>query len=503
MARSVELRWAMGSGLGALALYALQVPGASGDKDGSEFTLALHAMGAPHPTGYPLYTVFGHLFGRTLAALGASWPTAANAFSALGGAVAVALAVALVRRRLPQRQRWLGALSVGVLFGLNPLWTYEAVLAEVYSWHLAWALGAGWLFVELVERLESMSSVRAAALWGALCGVGGAHHATAVLVAAPLSLGLAVAARRARRLGVREVVTALAAALGVLALADGFVAWRAFHPAEWQWPTLEPTWPSVFQHLTGGSYGGYFGAFRPSPEQVELLSTYLWPWLGLALLGMLAGAARGPRSLVSWTLIAATVLNLGFAFSYAVPDPSSYFLVPLAFAWVEAIRVLSSWPRSERVLRSFGGALAAGALLVLAWRWVDVGRQRRLVLEQFDARLHSMWADVPFERAFLVLPSDVSLRLVEYQVLRQEKPGVFVVNPLSLGNPAVRRRFAERHGFDPIEGLTQTPAEHGLPSAAQVEAWTAQVCRRLNTHSPLPVVLFVPELNSVRLLRKP
>ncbi len=82
----------------ALAIYLALAPQVAGDKDAAEFTLVLGAGGVAHPSGYPLYTLLGHPFVVMLHAFGATWAYAANAWSALGGAVAVALLHRLARR---------------------------------------------------------------------------------------------------------------------------------------------------------------------------------------------------------------------------------------------------------------------------------------------------------------------------------------------------------------------------------------------------------------------
>src|SRR5262249_56008529 len=83
----------MSAGLGAafFVIYLLLAPAVPGDKDSGEFTLVLATNGVAHPTGYPLFTILGHGFVRIAHALGASWAYAANAWSALGGGVAMAL----------------------------------------------------------------------------------------------------------------------------------------------------------------------------------------------------------------------------------------------------------------------------------------------------------------------------------------------------------------------------------------------------------------------------
>ena len=57
-------------GVIAFLVYLAMTPAASGDKDGSEFTVVLATLGAAHPTGYALYTIVGHGFVRLAHALG-------------------------------------------------------------------------------------------------------------------------------------------------------------------------------------------------------------------------------------------------------------------------------------------------------------------------------------------------------------------------------------------------------------------------------------------------
>src|SRR5678816_1654196 len=88
-------------GIAALVVYLLFAPPVSGDKDASEFTLVLATGGVAHPTGYPLYTLIGYVFVHALHAIGASWSYAANAWSAVGGALAIGFLHALSARLIP------------------------------------------------------------------------------------------------------------------------------------------------------------------------------------------------------------------------------------------------------------------------------------------------------------------------------------------------------------------------------------------------------------------
>ncbi|HSQ59245.1 MAG TPA: DUF2723 domain-containing protein, partial [Acidobacteriota bacterium] len=193
--------------LGALAWGLLLAPRGYAEGDGSELTLTLATAAVPHPTGYPLYTLAGHLFVRLAHALGLAWPAAANAWSAAGGAVAafflarLGAALAAVPRGAAGRAgalpapsalpalRLLLALAPLAILLAQPIWSLAATQAEVSSWHAAWVAAAAWAAWRLASRPRATS--RAALGWGAIVGAGLAHHATSVLVSLPLTLWLA------------------------------------------------------------------------------------------------------------------------------------------------------------------------------------------------------------------------------------------------------------------------------------------------------------------------
>jgi hypothetical protein len=502
--------------LAAFVLYLAQTPGVSGDKDGSEFVLVLSLGGVPHPTGYPLYSQVGHLFVRLLHALGASWPFAANCWSAVGGGFAVFFFHGLTARLVGRfasagRGTALGASLVATaIFALNPIWTYETTLAEVYSWHVAWVLAAGWAFVVLHEswsRDSGGGNPRRVTLellgWSLLCGLGGAHHATSVLVALPLTISLGIAGIRGGRLRPKHLAVALAGVLLPLS-SYGFVAFRAFHPSGAIWPALAPSWSSVVAHLTGADYQGLLGSFHPSPEQREFLRRFVYPVLVPSLLVLLFGAfSRGTGRGELRGLAAAALLSAAYAWSYGVPDPSSYFLAPIALSLSAAAAWLvirgSASDAGRRLLPYATGTAGIVALLV-STSWIATGNARKGLFVSFDERVHGMWQSIPFDDAFVVFGNDMSWKLVEYQRLRGEKPRLEIVNPGFLLRPALRARFVERLGFDPLQGAGAPPGAGA--SQAEIDAWCEKVAGIIDGKSPLPVVLFDPPKQSVRLLRK-
>src|SRR5262245_27847397 len=207
-------RWSVALAILATALYALGTPRVSADKDSSEFTLVLATLGVAHPTGYPLYTVLGHVLGRALHALGLAWPYAAALWSALAGGVAIGLLHAFTARLLagrgvpPQRSGFVAALPA-VLFAANPLWTLEATVAEVGALHILWLMLA-LLVTESLARTNDALPARSAHAAGAALGAGLAHHLSSVLWSVPLAL---VLLPRIARSGARAWIAFVAGAL--------------------------------------------------------------------------------------------------------------------------------------------------------------------------------------------------------------------------------------------------------------------------------------------------
>jgi hypothetical protein len=502
------------AGAGALALYLALAPPAVGDKDAAEFTLVLATRGVAHPTGYPLYTLLGHPFVSLLHACGVGWAYAANAWSALGGAVAVALLHRLARSLVADARGGAGpAWLPVVLFGLNPIWTFETTLAETGSWHVAWSCGAALLALRLLAKLDAPIVAarvrRDAAIWGLVCGLGLAHHATALLLATPLTLALAIPVRR-RGLSARLFAPALAGLLLPL-LSYGFVAWRAFHPGTVQWPPLAPAWGAVLDHLRAAQYREYFGGFHPSSVQARFLALYVYPFLALSALAIgvaVRTAGTGPRRRLLLAIAAGCLVECAVTFSYGVADPSSYFLPILALGLVATApaaarvgRALSGRGRSPAV----AGALIALTLVALAAPWLRTGWDRRGVYVRHEQLIRSMWESVAAEPGFLIWADDMAYRLRAWQILDGEKPGLVVVNPALLTHPWPRREFARIHGFDPLAGVALPRAGRlGQAGADTVLAnLSGGVARRLNLQSSLPVFVFDPAVPSVRLLRKP
>ncbi len=461
----------------ALSWGLLAAPRGYAEGDASELTLALALAGMPHPTGYPIYVLAGHALTTALHALGVSWPVAANAWSALGSAVATfflhRLALALAGPFLPARGAARALLSTLPLLPLlaQPIWNAAATAAEVTSWHLAWVLGAAWVAWRLAggeERVPGAVPVPLRRLqgrfivWGAVLGLGAAHHATSLLVGVPLTAWI-VARRfppwRARReVGAFLPPALLSISLGMSLplLSWGWIAYRAWNPAAFQWPLLEPGLAGLWAHLAGKAYAGYLGSFNPSPAETRMLVTAL-PWIGLSLPAAamaMTTRERTPAHSFAITIGVAIVAQAAFVLAYRVPDPSAHVLPILALGtlWLPWL--------AARVAARAGGAVAAlavAALLVgLLPTWVRADLQARRSAEETDRIVRAAWRSVPFDRGLVFWNNDLYARLRAYQILEGDRPGLLVEHPGVLTWAGPRRRFQKAHGFDPWNGATPT-----------------------------------------------
>jgi hypothetical protein len=509
--------------------YLITAPMVSADKDGAEFVLALYYGGVPHPTGYPLYILFGSPIVHLLTAFGTTPAYAAHVWSAIGGGFAVVtvgflgLSLCQMAQIRERATRLATACSTMLLFGCNPMVHMEATLAEVYSWHLAWVGLSTTLWIAIIWFLNSTGSAGAqdprlkvlAIFWGITCGVGGAHHVTALLVAAPYSVAIAWVLWKQGRLS-PALFGCVAAGVAIPLSSYLWILWRASFPARFHWPTLVPGWRSFYEHITAALYRGlYVGNFEPSIIHRRFLMEYIYPYI-LAGIGGLAWLGHklppGFQRTVFTGLTATLVLNLAYNFNYGVPDPTPYFLgclfilkPVLVVAFVRACGLLGGKARRIAIIV---GLLIAGVIMP-AW-WHRVNGSRSQFFENVDQDLRGLWMRIPEGPVMVFWPDDMIHKLMEYQSIGGEKPQAQLIHTRMLANPAPRSQFIAKYGFDPI----QLPPQAGEPdwklSESAVIGETADpearklglIHANVNARTTVPVVLFDPGKGSVRLLRK-
>ncbi len=471
--------------------------------------------GVLHPTGYPLFTLVGHGFVVLLHALGISWPRAANAWSGVGGGLALFLYHRLALRWLPSEpgpgrlaRFGLAALPV-LLLGFNPVWTAVTTIAEVHSWHVAWVIGLALFLDWEMEALRRGTPVatdlaRHMGVWGLICGVGMGHHVTAVFFVA---IGTVVLGWGLARRGLfRWWVPLLWLGGGMLPLLSyGYLWYMASRPGESVvWPMLEPTFHGLLNHVTALSYRQYLGGWNPETSERSALISYVYPflWPGLALYAWHTVVRRRSPTWGSRAgfLLASTMLLL-FTFHYGVTDPSSYFLPCLAVALLALVP--TGWAalcrlRRRRPATLLSGIGTAAALAILIVPWVHTARVHTQALVEIDELLLGMWRSIPFESGIVLWPNGNYYRLKEYQKLGNEKPAIDVYATAVICNDYPRRMFIQKYGFDP---LGNNDAAHlaeplkpefviGQQTSPDEARFFARIHETIINRAPVPVAAF-------------
>ncbi|MHC4264032.1 MAG: protein O-mannosyl-transferase family, partial [Planctomycetota bacterium] len=269
-------------------------------EDAGELASAAVVLGVPHPPGYPLWTLLGHLVVRLGSIFEIDPARALTLLSAVAAGCCCAGLAAFVRSR--------GASSlVAIGAGLVPLasatFLSQALIVEVYA--LASAFQAWLLFAALG------STPRPRTAW-LLLGLGLAAHPASLLLA-PLA---PIATWRARVSGAIRPPALVQQALGLLAglALYLYVPWSASRDPAMNWGS--PTGGKrLLDHWLRRQYaGGGDVPFAPRLEFAaeQLVGAWVWliaPLLVLALLG--AGRVVHGCGLRRWLLLVVAVASVG------------------------------------------------------------------------------------------------------------------------------------------------------------------------------------------------
>jgi len=383
----------------ALALFAVYAAGACPTiyvGDSGELVTAVHLLGIPHPTGYPLYVVLGKLW--TIVAPLGSVAYRMSLFSALSAAAACAVLYA-AGRRLPLAPP--AAVLGALLLAFSPSFWGEANVQRVYALNACFVVFA----TMAALRWYAGRDPRWFAVTFLVCGLGASNHLFMAVYAA--AFAAAAAARvvgRARRAGLAPALRALGltwrgderAGVGllrtlvasVLAFALGLLPYlylpiraRAHPPLDWGDPQTLDRFLAVLLRR-----GFWERAFYEGPaDLLPIVRDYLasvrteltLAGAGLALVGLVVGRQH------AWPRLLCVLVMLGNLAAMAVHGSRSdlfiwhrYYIPSYAMAALLAARgceLVIPW--LPRALRLTPLAIPA-VLLVSGWRTFDRSQYR-------------------------------------------------------------------------------------------------------------------------------
>jgi hypothetical protein len=348
--------WTAALALAAGVLYAVTLCPTVSWYDSAEFSASAASLRVvPHPPGYPLYAIMGHVF--TWLPGEAAWGM--NVMSAAFGVAAVALMHRVALRLSVSRP---AALVPPVLLAVAPSVWGNAVVAEVYTPGLVFMLSAVLLCLKARAGQEPRFAWGAAAIAGAGLGVHmsvatwGVGFVALVGAAAWPTLRAQPRATLLRWGGGCAVATLLGAAVLLLVPFGPFDAVTPLGPYE---DSFGRIWARFIADVQGGVFRRYF-------KSMPLLGRSTWisgilrrnlGWAGLIAAGVGFGWALLRERVLAVAFALGALGNLVFFFNYDVPD-LDVFLLPC----VVSLAVFAGW----------GVEAAYRFRAALGWAWAAV-----------------------------------------------------------------------------------------------------------------------------------
>jgi hypothetical protein len=396
-----------------------------------------------------------------------------NLFSALNGALTIALAERILRRLRVGPWATFGAL--GLLAGSTYFWGLS-LIAEVYTLHTALMAGLILLLLHWADR----PTPSRLALAGLLAGLSLGHHAATVLLIPGCVWYVATAHPHPRRaLAPRALLPALGTLLVGLSVylylplrygadpafnyAGHYDASGTFIPINLRTP--EGLWWLVSGRAFAGQMWFYSGA--DLWQEIALFSQQLWRaffaiGIGPGLLGLAVLLRRDRR--LGGMLLFTFLANAAFYIDYRAGDKATMFL-PAYLVWALWVGVgygwLIDWVRGadDAQARRWGVgllrvAMVGAVLFVAAWNWplVDLSddwsaRERgEEILDQLPsgALVVGWWDTVP---------------VIQYlQLVEGRRPDVQAINRFTIGYDEVFRLVEREAGRRPVY-MDRMPAE--------------------------------------------
>jgi tetratricopeptide (TPR) repeat protein len=414
----IDLVRAAALGTVLFAVYALGACPTIYVGDSGELVTAVHTLGIPHPTGYPLYVLLGKLW--TLLVPIGSIAARMSLFSALAGAAACASLFHLCRRAALHPA---AALLAATSLAFAPTFWAEANVQRVYT------LNA--LFVVLVTaaawRWHERRDPRHLIVAFALSGLGATNHVFMAVYAAVLAV-VAVSVEPSLLARPRQLIAAAAAFVaGLLPYAYLPLRSRANPALDWGNPesldaflavvTRRDFWDRAWMEGPADALSvatDYLGSFP-----VELA----WAGTSLAVLGVVAGwRRRMPVALLVAVMLANVAALAAHGSRSDIFVWHRYYLPSYALAAVLAgigcHEVLVWLPRRLRWLPLMV------PLVMLANGWSRFDRSRYRLAEDFAVRVLD---SLPPGAHLIASDDNVLFALIYLHLVEGRRPDVDLV----------------------------------------------------------------------------
>jgi hypothetical protein len=286
--------------------------------DSGELAIVNWSLGIAHPTGYPLYTLLGHLFSLLPLKLIATQ----NLFGSVCTAFAVVLLFLTVAGIAERRPITMASTAIAsLIFGISPLIWSQGVTNEVYGLHL--------LFISLMLWFLSRPfSSRRLVMYSLVLGLSFGNHLSTILTVPAFLVYVFL-----NRSAVKRVPRAIWLSVAVIALSATIYLYLPIRSSldplmDWGEPT---NWASFYRHVSGWQYRVWMfdrgfseiarqlGAFAVTIFEQFPIS--FWPFV---LVGFWYGFRRF-RPLAGYALLI-LLFDILYALNFSIPDIDNYLI---------------------------------------------------------------------------------------------------------------------------------------------------------------------------------
>ena len=394
---------------------------------------ATHFLGTPHPTGYPLFCLFGRLFSAFLPFGEVAYKI--NLATACTGALATAALGAFLRWRTGNS--WT-ALATALAFGFSSTFWSQVVIAEVYGLSTLAIIAVMGIGIKAAERRDERSLI----LLFYLMGLGLTTHLSQVLVWPGLVVLLAWRWPELRRFPAKlgKAFVALAGGYSLVL----YLPVRSGRGPGFHWGPLDG-FEELWQHLSGAIYRS---SFLSLPWEGAILNAGRWgvqmldeftPFLVLLpLWGVWVAWQRDRMS----ALVAgfAVLMNLVAAWNYH-RDPNGlgvFFLLSiLGMALFMGFALDDLRRRLARILGNASGLVVGGSIVVvvLLGNYEKSDRSQNWVAYKYGVEI---LRELPKD-AVLVAEGDDASYIIDYlKRVEGMRPDVDLYNRIGRGTDLLR-----------------------------------------------------------------
>jgi hypothetical protein len=327
-----------------LTIYGLTLAPTFLHIDCGELVAAQWLLGIAHPTGYPLFTLLGHLFLKI--PLFDRPVVQANWLSAIWTAGGVALfAIVLYRHLLniapPGRVKqpdaatnpasgffvFIISIAAALMLGCSLTVWAQANAAEVYSLQVC-------LFSTILLALQNAYHYNTIKAWmwaSVAVGLGFSNHMTTMMVL-PLAAVVYFSKNGLSIEALRKLIKAAVPGLLVMVLMYAFLFYRAGMDPVLNWGNIHD-FTTLKRHITGHQYSSWiFAGAKVAARNLGEFLKYLpaeWGYIGIFLIVMGISKVFTLNRVWAFAFTVGMLFNIIYVINYDIKDLEPYFLLAL------------------------------------------------------------------------------------------------------------------------------------------------------------------------------